>query len=92
LYHEKPHRYCIIGDLSFYVHTLEGVGKISFIGFWAYWKQKSFARYIAYALLILGLSGLYFAKQAGTSGGEIRHTEIRSVNALPQNGGDDDHD
>lgn len=53
------------------------LGLASLIGFWAYWKQKSFANYIAIAVLCLGLAGLYFGKMTGTSGGEIRHTEIR---------------
>ena len=26
---------------------------------------------------------LFFAKQTGTTGGEIRHTEISNVNSLP---------
>lgn len=53
------------------------LGFVSLIAFWANWKQKSFANYIAIAVLCLGLVGLYFGKATGTSGGEIRHTEIR---------------
>ena len=38
---------------------------------------------------------LFFAKQTGTTGGEIRHTEIRNGNNVPTNSnvskkGDDD--
>jgi len=54
------------------------LGVISLFGFWAYWKQKSFTNIIAIAVLAAGLVGMYLAKQAGTSGGEIRHTEIRA--------------
>jgi len=54
------------------------LGIVSLIGFWANWKQKSFANIIAIGALVVGLVGMYLAKQAGTSGGEIRHTEIRA--------------
>ena len=37
-------------------------------------------------LIVAGLS-LYFAQEAGRTGGEIRHTEIRSVAAI-QNAGE----
>ncbi len=74
------------------------LGLISLLGYWAYWKQKSFANYISIAVLIIALSGLYFGKMTGTSGGEIRHTEIRaafdgSQGVAPEGndvGGDDD--
>ena len=66
------------------------LGIVSLIGFWAYWKQKSFANYFAIAILVLGLTGIYFGKMTGTSGGEIRHSEIRvgydgSQNIAPEN-------
>lgn len=54
------------------------LGLISIFGFWANWKQKSYANIVAIAALVLSLVGLYLGKQAGTSGGEIRHTEIRT--------------
>jgi uncharacterized membrane protein len=67
------------------------LGFVSLIGFWAFQKQKSFANYIAFVVLALGIAGLYFGKMTGTTGGEIRHTEIRSDFSLP-NGGGNDHD
>ncbi|MBK8621529.1 MAG: hypothetical protein IPN79_07155 [Saprospiraceae bacterium] len=67
------------------------LGFVSLIGFWAFMKQKSFANYIAIAVLALGLAGIYFGKMTGTTGGEIRHTEIRSDFSLP-NGGENDQD
>jgi hypothetical protein len=66
------------------------LGFISLIGFWAYRKQKSFARYISFLAILIGLAGLYFAQQAGTSGGEIRHTEIRSDNSSQLNSEEED--
>lgn len=53
------------------------LGLVSLLGFWANYKQKSFANWIAIAVIVLGVSGLYLGKVTGTSGGEIRHTEIR---------------
>ena len=66
------------------------LGFVSLIGFWANRKQKTFANYIAIVVLVLGLAGLYFGKATGTSGGEIRHTEIRTGSTLPGGGEEDD--
>jgi len=54
-----------------------GLGVFSLIGFWAHWKQKSLANSISIAVLLLAVVVLFFAKEAGTTGGEIRHPEIR---------------
>ncbi len=54
------------------------LGAISLIGIWASWKGKSFSTTIAFVTIVLSLAGLYYAQQTGTSGGEIRHTEIRA--------------
>jgi len=54
------------------------LGLVSLLGFWASYKQKSFANWIAIAVIVLGVAGLYLGKMTGTSGGEIRHTEIRA--------------
>lgn len=63
------------------------LGILSAIGLWASLKQKSFAKILDIAILLCALVGLFLGKQAGTSGGEIRHTEIRTDNAatsMPQ--------
>ncbi|MDN3690111.1 hypothetical protein [Cyclobacterium jeungdonense] len=54
-----------------------GLGILSIIGFWASWKEKSFANYLSIAVLLFALVVLYFGKETGTTGGEIRHPEIR---------------
>ena len=54
------------------------LGAISLIGFWANFKKKSFSNIISSLTIIFSLVVLYFAKHAGTTGGEIRHTEIRN--------------
>ncbi len=59
------------------------LGGISLLGLWASFKQKSFSSIISIATLIFAFVVLFFAKQTGTTGGEIRHTEIRSGNNIP---------
>lgn len=59
------------------------LGGISLLGLWASFKQKSFSNIIAIATLLFAFVVLYFGKQTGTTGGEIRHTEIRNGNTVP---------
>lgn len=73
------------------------LGGLSLIGFWASWRKKSFANLIVYATLILSGLALYLARETGTTGGEIRHTEIRADQAATVatpllKHDDDDHD
>ena len=53
------------------------LGGISLIGLWANFYKKSFATIISYSTILICIITLYYAKQTGTTGGEIRHTEIR---------------
>lgn len=53
------------------------LGLLSLIGLWAYWKQKSLANHLSIAILLFCVIVLLSAKKTGTTGGEIRHTEIR---------------
>ncbi len=59
------------------------LGGISLLGLWASFKQKTFSSLISISTLIFALVVLFFAKQTGTTGGEIRHTEIRGDNSVP---------
>lgn len=59
------------------------LGGLSLIGLWASFKQKSFSNYITILTLVFALVALFFAQQTGTTGGEIRHTEIRAENSTP---------
>lgn len=54
------------------------LGAFSLVGLWASWKKKGFASIISYVVLALSLVVVFFGKQTGTTGGEIRHTEIRA--------------
>jgi uncharacterized membrane protein len=58
------------------------LGFISLIGLWASWKQKSFAKYFFIIPIFMVIIVIYLGKLTGTSGGEIRHTEIRSSTAI----------
>jgi uncharacterized membrane protein len=53
------------------------LGGISLLGLWASLKQKTFTSLISISTLGFAFVVLFFAKQTGTTGGEIRHTEIR---------------
>lgn len=54
------------------------LGVLSLIALWLNWKQNKLASLFSLGVLILALGALYMGKQTGTSGGEIRHTEIRT--------------
>jgi uncharacterized membrane protein len=69
------------------------LGGISLGGLWASFKQKKFSSILTLSTLALSFVVLFFAKQTGTTGGEIRHTEIRTGAILPaavEGEGDDD--
>jgi uncharacterized membrane protein len=55
------------------------LGGLSLIGIWASWKNNKFSTLISITLVFLTVITLFFAQQTGTTGGEIRHTEIRSA-------------
>lgn len=65
------------------------LGGISLFGLWASFKQKAFSNIISIVALALAIVVLFFAKQTGTTGGEIRHTEIRTDNGFPTNENND---
>jgi uncharacterized membrane protein len=62
---------------SFFILTLV-LGVISLIGFAATLKKHKYANIIVIIALLVAISDGILAKYVGTSGGEIRHTEIRS--------------
>lgn len=54
------------------------LGGISLIALWATWKEKKhLSNILCLLIFVFGAAVLYFAKKTGTSGGEIRHSEIR---------------
>lgn len=54
------------------------LGTVSLLGLYANFKKHSKAKLISLLALLISLVGVVLAKSAGTSGGEIRHTEIRA--------------
>jgi len=58
------------------------LGSAAALAVWSSLRKKSFAHYISYTILAYSCAVLYFALQTGTSGGEIRHTEIRDDTIL----------
>lgn len=71
------------------------LGGIALIGLWANWKKMAFAKTLSLLVLVFAIAALFFAKQTGTTGGEIRHTELRAdFNAVSANApkGEDEHE
>jgi len=58
------------------------LGIVSLIGLYSNLKNNSKATIISYIAVVIASLSALLAQQTGTTGGEIRHTEIR-VNALP---------
>ena len=58
------------------------LGIVSLIGLYSNLKNNSKATIISYIAVVIASLGALLAQQTGTTGGEIRHTEIRD-NALP---------
>ena len=54
------------------------LGGLSILGLWAGFKQKTFSNIVTITVFILASVLLFFGKHTGTTGGEIRHTEIRN--------------
>lgn len=71
---------------------------LSILTFLTDWFKSKIASLLYGVVLVAGLGACVFAKQVGTSGGEVRHTEIRSGAAQQpgqlqeQNGGQIDDD
>jgi len=53
------------------------LGVISIVGIIADIKHHSKAKLVAFIAMVIAVVGVILAKSVGTSGGEIRHTEIR---------------
>ena len=53
------------------------LGIISLGGLILSYLKNAKARMLSYVALVVAVVGVFFAQQTGTTGGEIRHTEIR---------------
>lgn len=54
------------------------LGVVSLLGLYTNFKNHSKAKLVSLLVLVLALVAVFLGKQTGTSGGEIRHTEIRT--------------
>jgi uncharacterized membrane protein len=61
------------------------LGVISVVGLVANLKKWTKANLVSYLALTIACVSVFLAQQTGTTGGEIRHTEIRA-NAVPTTG------
>jgi uncharacterized membrane protein len=59
------------------------LGGISLIGLLVSFKQKSLSNIFSMITLAFAFIVLFFGKLTGTTGGEIRHPEIRNENSAP---------
>ena len=54
------------------------LGAISLVGLYLNIKQHSKAKVVTYLALTVAVVGVFIGKEVGTTGGEVRHTEIRA--------------
>ncbi|ROI10679.1 hypothetical protein EGI11_01950 [Chryseobacterium sp. H3056] len=59
------------------------VGGLSALALFASLKDYTFSKIMPVLVGVFSLASLFFAQKAGTTGGEIRHTEIRSDASTP---------
>ncbi len=58
--------------------VLYALGLVSLVGFYLNFKNHAKANLISYLVVVISVVGVFLAQQTGTTGGEIRHTEIRA--------------
>jgi uncharacterized membrane protein len=63
--------------------VLYATGALALIALFLSYKKNSLEKYMALATVGLALVAVVLAKEVGTSGGEIRHTEIRNEASQP---------
>ncbi len=73
------------------------LGGISTVALFASFRNYIFSKIMPFVVGLFALATLFFAQKAGRTGGEIRHTEIRSKTASQNSGGnaletEDNHD
>ncbi|UPQ78978.1 hypothetical protein M0M57_15330 [Flavobacterium azooxidireducens] len=68
-----------------FMKVLYGLGILSVLGLVANFKKHSRAAIVSYVVLISAIGTAVFSKSVGTSGGEIRHTEIRENSTFQNN-------
>jgi hypothetical protein len=54
------------------------LGVVSIAGLYTNIKKHSQAKLVSFLALTIAAVGIFLGKQTGTTGGEVRHTEIRA--------------
>jgi len=54
------------------------LGIVSILGCYTNFKKNSKANLVSYLAVVIAAIGVFLAQQTGTTGGKIRHTEIRA--------------
>ena len=62
--------------------VLYALGVVSLLGLYLNFKNHAKAAAVSYIALVVAIIGVFFGKQTGTTGGEVRHTEIRENTAI----------
>lgn len=57
--------------------TLDVLGLLSITALYLNFKKNNKEKALSYLILILAIASMFIIQKVGTSGGEIRHTEIR---------------
>ncbi|WP_298396470.1 hypothetical protein [Flavobacterium sp.] len=74
------------------------LGLVSILGLYTTIKNHSKAKLVYFLAVLIAIVGIYLGKETGTTGGEVRHTEIRAdsgtTTEATQSGGEahDDED
>lgn len=58
--------------------TLYVLCSVSFIGLFLDYKKNKKGKFVSYITVVVAFICVFLAKETGTTGGEIRHTEIRA--------------
>jgi len=70
------------------------LGIVSIVGLYTNIKNHAKSNLVSYLIMTIAAVAVFLAQQTGTSGGEIRHTEIRAnaSGAVDANGGEEENE
>ena len=72
------------------------LGVVSLVGLFLNIKKNAKANLVSFLAVTIAVVAVFLGKQTGTSGGEVRHTEIRANAGASsdtiQNGGEEEHE
>lgn len=68
------------------------LGVVSLLGLYTTIKNHSKAKLVSFLALVIAAIAVFVAQQVGTTGGEIRHTEIRKDYKATNKGTNEDND